>query len=97
MIVRGLIGSLRVNVERTIPAESPFSCLGTRPILDMDGLHRSFTQAHTLQISAPRARRKSSISGADRKGESEMVLKVTKVGLVSRKGVYGWGWGADNR
>jgi hypothetical protein len=100
LIVRGITGTLRVDVQSRIPSESPYSCLGTRPFLDPSELHRSFANAHTLQIVAPKPRRKSSAtlmeptrprgssigaSGAPAP-DSDLTLKVTKVGLLSRKG-----------
>lgn len=95
MIVRGLLPTLRVDVESHIAAESPFSCLGTRPFLDMDGLHRAFVTARSLHIDAPSHKKKGSAVLSDKlsasKGDTaaadgEMVLKITKVGLLSRKG-----------
>jgi hypothetical protein len=98
MIVRGLLPTLRVDVEQYIPAENPFWCLGTRPFLDMDALHRTFTQAHSLQIPAPIPKKKGSsvlpekLAGhAKVNGTSseQMMLKITKIGLLSRKGGIG--------
>lgn len=92
MIVGNHLGSLRVDVERHIPSESPFSASGTLPRLDLDSLHDAFTRAHTLQISPP-PRKKTSAAGllsatSSRAAtiESDVTLKVTKVGLLSRKG-----------
>lgn len=97
LIVGGQLGSLRVDVERVIPADSPFSCMGTRSFLDVDRLQRCFANAHPLQFVKSRARRKSSIPLATSLGnekstptpnEDLTTLKITKVGLISRKGEY---------
>ena len=93
MIVKGLLGSLRIDVEDHIPTKSPFSCLGTRPTLDMAAVHRNFSLANTLLVTAPTPRRSSAaglISATLPKPTSpdaDMTLKVVKVGLLSRKGV----------
>ncbi|KAL7422861.1 hypothetical protein Q5752_002158 [Cryptotrichosporon argae] len=88
LIVRGRISSLRIDIEQHIPAETPFLAIGTRPVLDMDGMHKSFSDAHVLTISAPRPRRRS-LSSAVEKNVSKLVpdttLRITKVGLLSRK------------
>ncbi|KAK8850524.1 hypothetical protein IAR55_004442 [Kwoniella newhampshirensis] len=95
MIVRGLLGTLRVDVERLVPADNPFSCLGTRPFLDCDGLSRAFASAHSLLIPSPTLQSQKKMTGkmapATKRGgsegtaEAEMILRVTKVGLLSRK------------
>ncbi|WVQ95629.1 hypothetical protein IAU59_002727 [Kwoniella sp. CBS 9459] len=122
MIVRGLLGSLRVDVERHIPAETPFSTFGTRPFLDMERCCRAFANAHSLVIPSIPANhsngggagtgselglgqgterhlrkvpgklttpaRRHTVSEhrhEDQTNETEMVLRVTKVGLLSRK------------
>ena len=92
MIVRDQLSNLRIDMESDIPAESPYSCLGTRPLLDTDVLHRSFVQARNLIIVPPK--RKTSAAGllgttpskSASVPEQEVVLKVTKVGLLSRRG-----------
>jgi hypothetical protein len=94
LIVGGQLGSLRVDVERYIPADSPFSCMGTRPFLDVDRLQSKFANAHPLEFVKSRPRRKSSVPLAGMGGgamtptpkEEITTLKVTKVGLISRKG-----------
>jgi hypothetical protein len=92
MIVRDQLSALRVDMEGDVPAESPYSCLGTRPILDTDILHRAFVHARNLTIVPPK--RKTSAAGllgttpskSSSVLEQEVVLKVTKVGLLSRRG-----------
>ncbi|WVQ85950.1 hypothetical protein IAT38_008118 [Cryptococcus sp. DSM 104549] len=93
LIVRGLLGSLRVNVEKLIPAESPFSCMGTRPFLDLEGLNAAFAGANSLLIPTPQPAKKvpgklvtpaKRVPGGE-SAEAEMTLRVTKVGLISRK------------
>ncbi|ORY20870.1 hypothetical protein BCR39DRAFT_554628 [Naematelia encephala] len=89
MLVRGLLGSLRVDVEQHIPAETPFSGQGTRPRLDIDGLHRAFTYVHTMHVTPPRPKVPSKLASTSARissaSEGEMTLKVTKVGLLSRR------------
>ncbi|WWD20709.1 hypothetical protein CI109_105185 [Kwoniella shandongensis] len=95
MIVRGLLGTLRVDVEKQILAENPFSCLGTRPFLDCEGLSRAFASAHSLMIPTPTSLSQRKVTGKlatpakkariGDHGESEMVLRVTKAGLLSRR------------
>lgn len=95
LIVGGQLGSLRVDVERVIPPDSPYSCMGTRPFLDVDRLQRGFANAHPLQFVKSRPRRKSSVPLATPLGNDKAIgtpqdeltsLKITKVGLISRKG-----------
>ncbi|WVF68224.1 hypothetical protein IAT40_002989 [Kwoniella sp. CBS 6097] len=113
MIVRGLLGSLRVDVEHQIPAETPFSTFGTRPFLDMERCCRAFANAHSLiipsgatghgpsfgstherhlrkvpgKLTTPARRHTVSEHRHDpeQHHDSESVLRVTKVGLLSRK------------
>ncbi|CAK9783556.1 hypothetical protein CC85DRAFT_287798 [Cutaneotrichosporon oleaginosum] len=93
LIVGGQLGSLRVDVERYIPADSPFSCMGTRPFLDVDRLQSKFANAHPLEFVKSRPRRKSAVPLLDIGGgpptptpkEEVTTLKITKVGLISRK------------
>jgi len=92
MIVRDQLSALRVEIEGEIPAESPFSFIGTRSLLDTEFLHRAFVQARNLIIVPPK--RKTSAAGllgttpnkSSNMPEHEVVLKVTKVGLLSRRG-----------
>lgn len=99
MIVSGQLSTLRVNVESMVPAESPFSCMGTRPFLDVDSLQRRFADAHPLKFVKNRLRRKQSLTSfgsrpastepgkAPGHGASDdlQTLNITKVGLISRK------------
>ncbi|BEI90159.1 uncharacterized protein CcaverHIS019_0302290 [Cutaneotrichosporon cavernicola] len=93
LIVGGQLGSLRVDVERYIPADSPFSCMGTRPFLDVDRLQSKFANAQPLEFVKSRPRRKSGVPLAGMGGgvaapipkEEVTTLKITKVGLISRK------------
>lgn len=93
LIVRDMLNHLRVDVGKEIPAENPFSCLGTRPILDFEGLSKTFASAHSLSIPLPQqktARRNTLVTpgkrqAAKREKEPDMALRVTKVGLISRK------------
>ncbi|OCF33689.1 hypothetical protein I316_04763 [Kwoniella heveanensis BCC8398] len=116
MIVRGLLGSLRVDVEHQIPAETPFSTFGTRPFMDMERCCRAFANAHSLiipstatghgagsalgigitnerhlrkvpgKLTTPARRHTvSEHRHEEQHHESETVLRVTKVGLLSRK------------
>lgn len=98
MIASNTIMTLRANVEGLIPPDSPFSCMGTMSFLDCDRLQRKFADAHPLQYVKSRPRRKSSVTmpalpgslgAADGKStpkEELQTLKVTKVGLITRKG-----------
>ncbi|KIR30883.1 ARF guanyl-nucleotide exchange factor [Cryptococcus deuterogattii LA55] len=93
LIVRDMLNHLRVDVGKEIPVENPFSCLGTRPILDFEGLSKTFASAHSLSIPLPQqktARRNTLVTpgkrqAAKREKEPDMALRVTKVGLISRK------------
>lgn len=93
MIVGDLLQSLRLNLEHEIPAESPFSCLGTRPLLDTDILHQAFVQARSMVIVPPKRKNSaaallgSTPSREKHTPENETILKVTKVGLLSRRGM----------
>lgn len=93
MIVNDLMGTLRVDMESDISPDNPFSCLGTRENLNTSEMHRAFAEARDLTVVPPK--RKSSAAsflgttpskGRDGASEREMVLKVTKVGLLSRRG-----------
>ena len=78
---------LRVDIERHVPIDNPFSCLGTRPFLDIDSVHGAFANAPFLPV-IPVKRRSSTaslIGGPSTSSESETILRVTKVGLLSRK------------
>lgn len=99
MIASGTVMTLRANVESLIPAESPFSCMGTRAFLDVDSLQRRFADAHPLSFVKSRPRRKSSVTMPSLPGshpdktpsrpvakEEIQTLKITKVGLITRKG-----------
>ena len=92
MIVLDLLGSLRVDMEMDIPVDSPFSCLGTRPFLNTDELHRAFIHARNLPIVPPRRKNSAAALLGSTPGrstpqvETHLILKVTKVGLLSRKG-----------
>lgn len=94
LIIRNSLDSLRVDMAVDIPAESPFSTLGTKAMLDTDGLHKAFVSAKNLPIVPPK--RKNSAAGllgsTPSRGSSipepEIILKVTRVGLLSRKGEY---------
>lgn len=94
LIVGGQLGSLRVDIERLIPANSPFSCMGTKPFLDIDRMQWAFANAHPLQFVKNRTARRKSVSrpmsvsdpSALALRDEFTTLKVTKVGLISRKG-----------
>lgn len=98
MIAGGTVMTLRDNVESLIPPDSPFSCMGTQAYLDVDRLQRSFADAHPLSFVKSRPRRKSSVTSAlpgslgdktpvkSTPKEEIQTLKITKVGLISRKG-----------
>lgn len=96
LIVGGQLGTLRVDIEQHIPADSPFSCMGTQPFLDVDRLQRQFANSLPLQFTTPKtARRKSSVvnltaalggSGVPKQPPADFsTLKITKVGLINRK------------
>ncbi|TYJ52719.1 hypothetical protein B9479_006687 [Cryptococcus floricola] len=93
LIVRDMLDPLRIDMSKEVPAESPFSCMGTRPFLDLNGLSQTFATAHNLLIPAPQLQRKGTgkmaTPGKKQLGrahsEGDMSLRVTKVGLISRK------------
>lgn len=102
MIARGLLGTLRIDVEQSIPSESPFSCVGSRPNLDLDSLHRAFTQDPYLLQIVPPAKRKNSAAGLlsttpskASAPEPDVILRITKVGLLSRKDDLGGRGGGE--
>ena len=85
------LDSTRIDVEGLVPPESPFCYLGTRQSLDIDHLHSSFTRAFLLPVVPPKRKSSSAsfIGGTPSKSmtkDTDMVLRVTKVGLLSRKG-----------
>lgn len=41
---------LRVDLARAVPPESPFSCIGTRPFLEMGKMQNAFVRAGILRI-----------------------------------------------
>ncbi|ORX41011.1 hypothetical protein BD324DRAFT_654632 [Kockovaella imperatae] len=89
LIGTGAMDSLRVDVERFVPVDSPFNCHGTRPS-DADSLHNTFLKGALLPIIS--TKRKSSTasfignsSAGSTKREPDLVLRVTKAGLLSRK------------
>nr|XP_018259729.1 uncharacterized protein I303_07797 [Kwoniella dejecticola CBS 10117]OBR81887.1 hypothetical protein I303_07797 [Kwoniella dejecticola CBS 10117] len=104
MIVRGLLGTLRVypnlvDDERLL-RNDPFSFHGTRPFLDLDSLCKAFASAHNLIIpsyitSTPYSQRKVSgklttprrntVGAKDLDKAEDLILRVVKVGLLSRK------------
>lgn len=93
MIVKDLLGSLRVDMESDIPPESPYSCIGTLPSVNTEASHQAFVMARNLIVVPPK--RKNSGAGllgttpskSSTKPEQEMLIKVTKVGLLSRRGM----------
>lgn len=92
LIVGGQLGALRVDVERYIPPDSPFSCMGTRQFLDVDRLQKAFANAHPLQFVKSRPRRKSlTLTGVVERPttpvpkEEIATIKITKVGLLGRR------------
>jgi hypothetical protein len=94
MIAGGTLTTLRANVEPLIPPESPYSCMGTQAFLDVDQLQRCFADAHPLSFVKSRPRRMSSVTMPGLPGvgdkpvpkEEIHSIKVTKVGLMMRKG-----------
>ncbi|WWC92314.1 uncharacterized protein L201_007268 [Kwoniella dendrophila CBS 6074] len=106
MIVRGLLGTLRVeNIENQVPIDSPFSFMGTRPFLDLDYLCQAFANSHNLIIPSHITSNSNSINNSrrvvpgklttparrytvgakDQEKVEDLVLRVVKVGLLSRK------------
>lgn len=92
MIVKDSLGSLRVDMEFEVPPESPYSCIGTSTSLDTEASHRAFITARNLIVIPPK--RKTSAAGllgstpskTITVPEQELLIKVTKVGLLSRRG-----------
>ncbi|WVN89691.1 uncharacterized protein L203_104921 [Cryptococcus depauperatus CBS 7841] len=90
LIVRDALNPLRVDVSKQIPAQNPYSCLGTRSFFDFEGLSRIFASAHKLLIPIPQKKGPGKLATPSKKQsmtfeETEMSLRVTKVGLISRK------------
>jgi hypothetical protein len=85
MIVNHLLHTLRLHVDRQIPLESPFSTLG---IDDIDSLHQQFAKATMIQVTLPGKRKTSTgiLSSTPTRGApaQEVMLKITKVGTLSR-------------
>lgn len=82
LIANDGLAALRVDVEQHVPPISPFSCLGTSTTLDADGMHERFLSAGILRIDASPSKKRGKRKG----GEEETVIRVTKVGLLSRRG-----------
>ncbi|GBB91366.1 hypothetical protein RclHR1_01860020 [Rhizophagus clarus] len=80
------------SIEHIVPTENPFSYKGTLSELDTVGIHRTFTTSHTVRITGVRTHRNnetfnqtsSSIHPLDDE-EGTFLLKITKVGRLSRK------------
>ena len=94
MITRNLLDAQRIHFERDIPSESPFSASGTSGAIDLGALHRTFTRAPTIHVSS-HPRRKNSATNIlyptpanSAPMEDGLALKVTKVGLLNRKGGF---------
>jgi len=85
MIVNQLLHTLRLHVDRQIPLETPFSTLG---LDDIDSLHQQFAKATMIQVTLPGKRKTSTgiLSSTPTRGApaQEVMLKVTKVGTLSR-------------
>jgi hypothetical protein len=85
MIVNHLFHTLRLHVDRQIPLESPFSTLGFD---DIDSLHQQFAKATMIQVTLPGKRKTSTgiLSSTPTRGApaQEVMLKITKVGALSR-------------
>jgi len=85
MIVNHLLHTLRLHVDRQIPLETPFSTLGPD---DIDSLHQQFAKATMIQVTLPGKRKTSTgiLSSTPTRGApaQEVMLKVTKVGTLSR-------------
>ena len=82
LIANDGLAALRVDVEHHIPPTSPFSCLGTGGALQPDQLHERFLSAGILRIDASPSKKKVRRKG----GDEETVIRVTKVGLLHRRG-----------
>ncbi|WVR08533.1 hypothetical protein IAU60_005588 [Kwoniella sp. DSM 27419] len=100
VIVRGLLDTLRVDVERQIPVNSPFSTFAVDSAVDMEWLCRAFANAHSLVIPAsamdrhkkapaklttPARRHTGGEHRLQANQEQDSVLRVSKIGLLSRK------------
>ncbi|PKY41762.1 hypothetical protein RhiirA4_476721 [Rhizophagus irregularis] len=80
------------SIEHLVPIENPFSHKGTLSEFDTVGIHRAFTTSHTIRITGVRTQRNnetfnqtsSSIHPLDDE-EGTFLLKITKVGKLSRK------------
>ena len=85
MIVNHLLHTLRLHVDRQIPLETPFSTLG---LDDIDSLHQQFAKATMIQVTLPGKRKTSTgiLSSTPTRGApaQEVMLKITKVGTLSR-------------
>jgi hypothetical protein len=88
MIVNKLLHTLRLHIERQIPAESPYSTSGTMPCLDTDDLYVAFSKAPLLKVMLPGKRKTSTgiLSSTPSRGAPpvEVVLKITRAAVLSR-------------
>jgi hypothetical protein len=88
MIVNKLLHTLRLHIERQIPADSPFSAFGTMATLDTDSLHLVFSKAPLIKVMLPGKRKTSTgiLSSTPTRGAPpvEVVLKIVKVAALSR-------------
>lgn len=98
LIIQDLLGPLRVDVERYIPLENPYTYEGTNGPWNEQELHCAFVKARVIEIDSPIMDRPSAIfnSGAlvsnfndfsnvpSSKGKA-CNLRVTKYGRLNRK------------
>ena len=98
---QNLLGPLRVDVERYIPLENPFTYEGTNGPWNEQELHSAFVKARVIEIDSPITDRPSTIFGSSPSENSAAPvsefsnvspsrgktwnLKITKCGLLNRK------------
>ena len=98
LISQGRLGEFRPEIDHLIPEDSPFSYTGTLSAFDVERLNAAFLHAPSIEIAtgrpamptAPGAQPSdlsaaSSDAAAAQQHDEVVTLKVTKVGVVSRK------------
>ncbi|KAK4699894.1 hypothetical protein P7C70_g6361, partial [Phenoliferia sp. Uapishka_3] len=99
LIAQNRTHELRVDVAAVVPEKSPISFTGTTSFFNATTLHRAFARAPVLQVTSARPRSRStagegaplapvsSISTFKPPSERGAIssLKITKIGLLSRK------------
>jgi hypothetical protein len=92
IIIHQLLPTLRLDIDHQIPSESPFSTMA-ESTYDTEFLHTAFAKATIIHVRLPGKRKTSTgiLSSTPTRGAPpiEVVLKITKVGVLSRTEDHG--------